>query len=146
MSLLSMIAVSTTLGAYGIAVKDQESKYKPTFNSSLSRATIQLSYVLNAFIIGCIFPLLRSLAVKSLLSQRGKILSFGDFIQVLSILFLSVLLASVLIYFFRYLCRPKMLSQHSAQLLVHYLDFYVVFMYLLGSTKLCTTYNHVLSN
>lgn len=95
--LLSMIAVSTTLGAYGIAVKDQESKVQADFlTAPLSRATIQLSYVLNAFIIGCIFSFIALLGCEIfIVTTGGKILSFGDFIQVLSILFLSVLLASV---------------------------------------------------
>jgi len=95
--LLSMIAVSTTLGAYGIAVKDQESKVQADFlTAPLSRATIQLSYVLNAFIIGCIFSFIALLGCEIfIVTTGGKLLSFGDFIQVLSILFLSVLLASV---------------------------------------------------
>jgi multidrug/hemolysin transport system permease protein len=95
--LLSMIAVSTTLGAYGIAVKDQESKVQADFlTAPLSRATIQLSYVLNAFIIGCIFSFIALIGCEIfIVAAGGELLSFGDFVQVMGILFLSVLLASV---------------------------------------------------
>lgn len=95
--LLSMIAVSTTLGAYGIAVKDQESKAQADFlTAPLSRSTIQLSYVINAFIIGSIFSFIALIGCEIfLVATGGKLLSFGDFVHVLGILFLSVLLASV---------------------------------------------------
>lgn len=87
--LLSMIAVSTTLGAYGIAVKDQESKAQADFlTAPLSRSTIQLSYVINAFIIGSIFSFIALIGCEIfLVATGGKLLSFGDFVHVLAFCF-----------------------------------------------------------
>ncbi|KAB0441554.1 ABC transporter permease [Lysinibacillus fusiformis] len=96
--LLSMIAVSTTLGAYGIAIKDQESKAMADFlTAPLSRATIQMSYVLNALIIGSIFSFIALIGCEIfIVATGGKLLSLIHFVQVLGIILLSVLLASVL--------------------------------------------------
>ncbi|KOS62050.1 ABC transporter permease [Lysinibacillus agricola] len=95
--LLSMIAVSTTLAAYGIAVKDLESKAQADFlTAPISRATIQFSYVFNAFIVGCIFSLIALIGCEIfIVATGGELLSFRDFVTVVGILFLSVLLASV---------------------------------------------------
>lgn len=109
--LLSMIAVSTTLAAYGIAVRDLESKAQADFlTAPISRATIQFSYVLNAFFIGCIFSFIALIGCEIfLLSTGGELLSFGDFMKVVGLLFLSVLLASVFNLFLVLLAN----SQHS---------------------------------
>jgi len=95
--LLSMIAVTTTLAAYGIAVKDLESKAQADFlTAPISRATIQFSYVFNAFIIGCIFSFIALVGCEIfIVSTGGELLSIGDFVHVVGLLFLSVLLASV---------------------------------------------------
>ncbi len=95
--LLSMIAVSTTLAAFGIAVKDTESKATADFlTAPISRATIQFSYVLNAFVIGCIFSFIALIGCEIfIVATGGELLSFGAFIKVVGILLLSVLLASV---------------------------------------------------
>ncbi len=96
--LLSMIAVSSTLSAYGIAIKDQESKAMADFlTAPLPRATIQMSYVLNALIIGCIFSFIALIGCEIfIVATGGKLLSLAHFVQVLGIILLSVLLASVL--------------------------------------------------
>jgi len=95
--LLSMIAVTTTLAAYGIAVQDLESKAQADFlTAPISRATIQFSYVFNAFIIGCIFSFIALIGCEIfIVSTGGELLSIGDFVHVVGLLFLSILLASV---------------------------------------------------
>ncbi|MFF2177371.1 ABC transporter permease [Lysinibacillus sp. NPDC058147] len=109
--LLSMIAVTTTLAAYAIAVRDLESKAQADFlTAPISRATIQFSYVLNAFFIGCIFSFIALIGCEIfLVSTGGELLSFGDFMKVVGLLFLSVLLASVFNLFLVLLAN----SQHS---------------------------------
>ncbi|QPQ36520.1 MULTISPECIES: ABC transporter permease [unclassified Lysinibacillus] len=95
--LLSMMAVTTTLAAFAIAVRDSESKATADFlTAPISRATIQMSYVMNAFIIGCIFSLIALVGCEIfLVATGGHLLSFGSLITVIGILLLSVLLASV---------------------------------------------------
>lgn len=95
--LLSMIAVTTTLAAFAIAVRDMESKATADFlTAPISRATIQMSYVLNAFIIGCIFSFVALVGCEIfIVSTGGKLLGLSELMKVIGILLLSVLLASV---------------------------------------------------
>ena len=75
--LLSMMAVTTTLGAFAIAVRDMESKATADFlTAPISRATIQMSYVLNAFIIGCLFSFVALIGCEIfIVSTGGELLS-----------------------------------------------------------------------
>lgn len=95
--LLSMIAVTSTLAAFGIAVKDIESKATADFlTAPVSRATIQFSYVANSFLIGIIYSLIAFIGCEIFIfSTGGSLLGFAEFAKVLAILLLSVSLASV---------------------------------------------------
>ena len=95
--LLSMIAVTTTLAAFGITVKDIETKATADFlTAPISRATIQFSYVANAFLIGLVFSFVALIGCEVfIVATGGNLLGFADFIKVFAILLLSVTLASV---------------------------------------------------
>lgn len=95
--LLSIIAVTTTLGVFGIAVKDIESKATADFlTAPVSRAALQLSHVFNALIIGLIFSFVGLIGCEIfLVATGGEWLSLTAFLNVLGILVLAVLLASV---------------------------------------------------
>ncbi|WP_042478936.1 ABC transporter permease [Bacillus ndiopicus] len=107
--LLSMIAVSTTLGTFGIAIKDIESKTVVDFlTAPVSRATIQMSYVLNAIIIGFIFSFIALIVCEIfIVATGGTWLSFSSFLKVIGILALSVLLASIMNVFFTLLVNTQ---------------------------------------
>lgn len=94
--LLSMIAVSTTLAAFNIAVNDLESKATADLlTAPLSRAAIQMSYVGNAFVIGTAFSFAALIGCEIfLVASGGSWLSFASLLEVSGILLLSVLLAS----------------------------------------------------
>lgn len=94
--LLSMIGVTTTLAAFGIAVQDIESKAAADFlTAPISRAKIQLSYVVNAFMIGLAFSLLALVACEIfIVAMGGALLSLDALLKVLCLLVLTVLLAS----------------------------------------------------
>ena len=94
--LLSMIAVTTTLSAFGIAVQDLESKSVADFlTAPISRAKIQLSYVLNSFLIGLTFSFIAFIASEIFIVSAGdQLLAITDMLKVIGILILSVLLAS----------------------------------------------------
>ena len=95
--LLSMMAVTTTLAAFGITVKDIETKATADFlTAPISRATIQFSYVANAFLIGLVFSFVALIGCEIfIVATGGNLLGFADFIKVFAILLLSVTLASV---------------------------------------------------
>lgn len=95
--LLSMIAVTSTLGAFSIAVQDIESKATADFlTAPISRAKIQFSYVLNAFFIGSVFSFIAFISCEIfIVATGGSLLGFAEFTKVLGLLILSVSLASV---------------------------------------------------
>ncbi|PAQ13547.1 transporter [Bacillaceae bacterium SAOS 7] len=107
--LLSMIAVTSTLAAFGIAVQDMESKVTTDFlTAPISRTTIQLSYVLHAFLIGSIFSLIALIGAEIfIVATGGQWLNIADFAKVVGILLLSVLLASAMNLFFVLFVRSQ---------------------------------------
>ncbi|MEC1179666.1 ABC transporter permease [Metasolibacillus meyeri] len=107
--LLSMIAVSTTLAAFGIAIKDMESKATADFlTAPISRATIQMSYVLNAVIIGFIFTFIAFIICEIfIVITGGTLLSFSSSLKIIGLLTLSVLLASIMNVFFILLANTQ---------------------------------------
>ncbi|MEK4427409.1 ABC transporter permease [Solibacillus sp. FSL K6-1523] len=96
--LLSMMAVTSTLGAFGIAIQDLESKSAADFlTAPISRAKIQASYVLNAFIIGFSFSFIAFVACEVfIIATGGQLLNVTEMMKVIGLLILSVLLASTL--------------------------------------------------
>lgn len=96
--LLSIIAVTTTLGVFGIYVKDLETKTTADFlTTAVSRSKIQLSYVFSALSIGFLISLLAFICCELFLVAMGaEVLSFIAILKVIGILFLSVVLSSVI--------------------------------------------------
>lgn len=94
--LLSMIGVTSTLAAFGIAVQDIESKAAADFlTAPISRAKIQLSYVVNAFLIGLAFSFVALIVCEIfIVALGGELLSLEALLKVLGILVMTVLLAS----------------------------------------------------
>lgn len=71
--LFSITAVTTILGAFDIMVKDKESKKTyDLLTAPLSRATIQLSYVINPFVISLIFSLIAFVGCELFLVLTGS--------------------------------------------------------------------------
>lgn len=96
--LISIIAVTTTLGAFGTYIHDLETKKIVDFNvTTISKAKIQLSYSMSAFTVGFILTTLAFVVCQIFLVLTGGAwLSFTKLIYVLGIITLSVLLSSVL--------------------------------------------------
>lgn len=94
--LLSMMAVTTTLGAFGIFVQDRDGHVSIDFlTSPMSRIAIQLSYVVHAWMIGLLSTVLAfSVCIVFLGVTSGSWLTIGTIAEVLGLLTLSVLLAS----------------------------------------------------
>lgn len=96
--LLSIIAVTSTLGAFGTYVNDLESKKNVDFlTTAMSRTRIQLSYCISASMIGFILTFIAFLGGEIFIVLTGGTwLSFIDFIKVIGIIILSVILSSVI--------------------------------------------------
>ncbi|WP_341302764.1 ABC transporter permease [Lysinibacillus sp. FSL H8-0500] len=96
--LLSIIAVTTTLGVFGIYVKDLETKTTADFlTTAASRAKIQVSYVISALLIGFMMTMLAFICCEIfLVATGGELLSWYATIKIIGILLLAVILSSTL--------------------------------------------------
>lgn len=94
---ISITAVTTTLGFFTIYVKDLETKANVDFLSTqLSRSTIQFSYCISSLFIGFILTLIAFIfCLIYLVVTGGEFLSAIEIIQAVGLIFLSVLLSSV---------------------------------------------------
>ncbi|WP_102692065.1 ABC transporter permease [Rummeliibacillus pycnus] len=107
--LLSIIAITTTLGAFGIYVRDLETKRAEDFlTMPISRGTLLVSYVINAFIIGSVFSIIAFIGCEIfLVSSGGEWVDFSTFLKIMGVLLLAVTLAST----FNLLCTLIVESQ-----------------------------------
>ena len=96
--ILSIIPVTTTLGVFGIYVKDLETKGNADFlTTAISRSSIQYSYCISSFLIGFVFTMATFMGCQLFLVLIGASwLSWTELLQVIGVIFLSVSLSSVL--------------------------------------------------
>lgn len=96
--LLSVIAMTSTLGVFGIYIKDIETKTTADFLvTAVSRIKIQLSYVISSFVIGFSMTFIGFICSEIyIVSLGGEILSFQHFLEVIGILLLAVAMSSMI--------------------------------------------------
>lgn len=94
--LLSILAITTTLGAFGIYVQDIESKRAEDFlTMPISRGQLLVSYVINAFIIGSVFSIIAFVGCEIFLVSTGaEWLDLNTALKIIGVLLLAVMLAS----------------------------------------------------
>ncbi len=94
--LLSILTITTTLGAFGIYVRDLETKRAADFlTMPISRGSLLVSYVINAFIIGSVLSIIAFISCEIfLVSTGGELVDFATLIKIIGVLLLSVTLAS----------------------------------------------------
>ncbi|MEK3765508.1 MULTISPECIES: ABC transporter permease [unclassified Solibacillus] len=96
--LLSIIAMSATLGVFGIYIKDLESKTTADFLvTAASRYKIQLSYVISSFIIGFSMTFIGFICCEIfIVSIGGEWLSPIAMLKAIGILILAVVMSSMI--------------------------------------------------
>lgn len=96
--LISIIAVTTTLGVFSIYVRDLETKVNADFlTTAISRSRIQFSYCISSFVIGFVLTIVAFICCQIFLVVTGGTwLSWIAMLQVVGLIFISVLLSSVL--------------------------------------------------
>lgn len=96
--LLSIIAMTATLGVFGIYIKDLETKTIADFLvTAASRFKIQLSYVLSSFIIGFSMTFIGFICCEIFLVAIGGVfLNPLAMLKVIGILILAVLMSSMI--------------------------------------------------
>ncbi|MEE1130979.1 MAG: ABC transporter permease [Caryophanon sp.] len=107
--LLSIIAVTTTLGMFGIYVKDLETKVTADLlTTAVSRAKIQFSYVVSALLIGFSMSLVAFVCCEVFLVAAGAdVLTVNEAATIVGILLMSVLLSSVINLFFVFFIQTQ---------------------------------------
>lgn len=98
--LMSIGSVTTTLGAYGLMIKDRElGKEKDFFVSSIQRWKLAASYILSAIIIGMVMITLTLLVGQLFLYvSDGAGLTFQMMMSSLGISFLNVSASAVMMF------------------------------------------------
>lgn len=94
--LLSILGVTTTLTAFGIYIRDMERKVLADFlTTPKSRISIQMSYVINAIVIGFVLSIMGLIACQLyIVLMGGEWFSLIKVLKLLGIMMLSVLLCS----------------------------------------------------
>ena len=107
--LLSIISVTTTLAAYGIYIKDLETRVLADFlTAPITRAQLQLSYVINALLIGFSLSLIGLVCCQLFIVIKGGTwFSLEKWVLLIGIIALSVLLSSALNLFFTLLVKTQ---------------------------------------
>lgn len=94
-------SVTVTLGVIGVMVEDQDKKRIAAFLvSPISRLKITLSYILAAFIMGCVMCI-ATLIISEIyiILSGGQMLSFAEIISVLGFIIINVFSSSCFVYF-----------------------------------------------
>lgn len=96
--LLSIIAMTATLGVFGIYIKDMETKTTADFLvTAASRFTIQLSYIISSIIIGFSITFVGFVCCEFyIVLIGGELLAPLAFLKVFGVLMLAVLLSSTI--------------------------------------------------
>lgn len=99
--ILSVTAVTTTMGAFGIMVEDRANNIIKDFSSSpIRRTTLAGGYILGAFIIGVIMSLVALVLFEVyIVAQGGALLGLAAMVKVIGIMLLSVLASSAMVFF-----------------------------------------------
>lgn len=98
---LSVTAVTTTMGAFGIMVNDRAQNIIKDFSSSpIKRTFLAGGYIFSAFIIGMIMSLAALLLFEIyIVASGGALLGFAAVLKVLGIMLLSVMAGSSAVFF-----------------------------------------------
>ena len=94
--LLSILAITTTLAAFGIYVQDLETKRAEDFlTMPISRGQLLISYVINSFIIGSVFTTIAFVGCEIFLVSTGaEWLDLNTSVKFIGVLLFAVILAS----------------------------------------------------
>lgn len=99
--ILAVASITTTIGAFGIMVEDRAKKNIKDFQSSpLKRYEIAGGYIISSFSVGIIMSLVAlALSEIYIVSSGGSLLSIASFLKVISVIIISVISSSSMVYF-----------------------------------------------
>ena len=99
--LMTVTAMTTTMGAFGTMVDDRGRKIEKDFYCSpVSRASITGGYILSAFVVGCIMSVVAFLCAEAyILLSGGELVSAVTALQVLGIILLSTAASTAMVSF-----------------------------------------------
>lgn len=99
--ILAITGMTTTLGAIGGMVEDEEKKITKDFlTSPLKRTRLAGAYIVGAFVIGVIMSLIAFILAELYIVLRGgEWLSFSSMLKVIGVILLSVFSSSSIVLF-----------------------------------------------
>jgi ABC-2 type transporter. len=99
--IISVTAITTTMGAFGVMVEDKVRKNSKDFYAApLKRRKIVGGYVLSAYLIGLLMSVLAFILGEAyIVFSGGDLLSGLSMIKVIGIILLSVMMSSSLVFF-----------------------------------------------
>ena len=99
--LLAVTSITTTMGAAGVVVDDKAKGIaKDFYCSPLKRTTLVGGYLLSTIVVGVIMSIVALiLAELYIFLGGGELLSLGDLLKVLGLIFLSTMASGSMIYF-----------------------------------------------
>lgn len=99
--ILTVISMTSTLGAFGVMVEDRAKKIRKDFTvSPIKRSSLAGGYVLSAFCVGVIMSLLAFVIGEIyIVATGGEMLCLENMLCVIGGIFLSVLSSSSIVFF-----------------------------------------------
>ncbi|MGV8905108.1 MAG: ABC transporter permease [Acetobacterium sp.] len=99
--IISVTAITTTMGSFGIMVEDKvQKKSKDFYASPIKRSKIVGGYVLSSYLIGLLMSALAFILGETyIVFSGGELLSVLGMIKILGIILLSVMMSSSLVFF-----------------------------------------------
>ncbi|KNZ43247.1 ABC transporter permease [Acetobacterium bakii] len=99
--IISVTAITTTMGAFGIMVEDKVQKNSKDFYASpIKRSKIVGGYVLSAYLIGLLMSILAFILGEAyIVFSGGELLPVLAMLKVIGIILLSVMMSSSLVFF-----------------------------------------------
>lgn len=99
--IISVTAITTTMGSFGIMVEDKVQKNSKDFYASpIKRSKIVGGYVFSSYLIGLLMSLLAFILGEAyIVFSGGELLPLVGMIKVFGIILLSVMMSSSLVFF-----------------------------------------------
>jgi multidrug/hemolysin transport system permease protein len=99
--ILSVTAITTTMGAFGTMVEDKTKKISKDFSSApLKRSQLAGGYIISSFIIGVIMSIAALIIAEIyILADGGKLITLVPLLKLFGVMLLSVFTSSSLVFF-----------------------------------------------
>jgi len=98
--IVSIMPVTTTMGAFAIMISDRYTKiFKDFYTSPVSRASLTAGYIFSALVIGFVLTVIGLATVAVIVAALGISLTFSNYLLAVGAIFLTTLAAASMMLF-----------------------------------------------